>query len=90
MQCSIGTVLNDRTQSVLEVAPAIGERDFYGMSWGEHTHMPVATRHRYGNSEALPDIDKRFPDPWTTLAMAAAVTKRLRVQTSIALLAGSS
>ena len=87
MQFTIGTVLNDQSLSVLEVAPAIEERGFYGMSCGEHTHMPVDTRHQYASSDELPDIYKRFPDPWTTLAMAAAVTERLRVQTSIALLA---
>lgn len=87
MQFIIGTVLNDKTLSPVEVARAIEEREFYAMSCGEHTHMPVATVHRYANSPELPDIYKRFPDPWITLAMAGAVTTKLRLQTSISLLA---
>lgn len=83
----IGTVVNDRTLSILEVALAIEERGFYAVSCGEHTHMPVATVHRYANSADLPDIYKRFPDPWVTLSMAAAVTRTLKVGTSVALLA---
>lgn len=84
---NIGAVLNDKTLSVLEVAPEIDARGFHSMSVGEHTHMPVATKHKYANSADLPDIYKRFPDPWVTLTAAAACTKNVRLGTSICLIA---
>ena len=87
MKFNIGAVLNDQTLSVLEVAPEIEARGFTSMSVGEHTHMPVATKHKYANSADLPDIYKRFPDPWVTLTAAAACTKKLRLGTSVCLIA---
>ena len=86
MEFVIGTVVNDTTLSILEVAPEIEARGFYAISVGEHTHMPVATKHRYANSDDLPEIYKHFPDPWITLAMAGAVTKKIRLGTSICLI----
>ncbi|MGE0386058.1 MAG: TIGR03619 family F420-dependent LLM class oxidoreductase [Gammaproteobacteria bacterium] len=87
MQFGIAAIVNDRTLSILSVAPQADARGMDALWVGEHTHMPVETRHRYARSPELPDIYKRFPDPWTTLAAAAACTRRIRLGTCICLVA---
>jgi hypothetical protein len=56
MQFNIGTMLNDRTLPEIEIAPAIEERGSHSMSCGEHTHMPVAAKHRHAKSAELPGL----------------------------------
>lgn len=69
------------------IAVGIETRGFDSMWLGEHTHMPVATRHVATEEGVLPERYRRFPDPWTTLAAASAVTDRIRLGTLIALVA---
>lgn len=86
--------------SVLDVAPAVAERGFESLWVGEHTHLPVASTHRYttGSYGAgrvardgfVPDMYKRFPDPFVTLTGAASVTTTLRLGTAISLVAEHS
>jgi len=54
---------------------------------GEHTHLPVGTKHPNAVDRVLPERYRRFPDPWAVLAAAAAVTDRIRLGTLIALVA---
>jgi probable F420-dependent oxidoreductase len=88
-------MLTDLTPSVVDVAPAVEERGFESLWIGEHTHCPVGTVHhytrgRYGTGTVardgyLPDLYKRMPDPYVTLAVAAAHTSTIRLGTCIAL-----
>src|SRR5262245_8802539 len=95
MHLGMVLMLTDRTPSIVDVAPAVEERGFESMWIGEHTHCPVGTVHhyplgRYGTGKTardgyLPDLYKRMPDPYVSLAFAAACTTTLRVGTCIAL-----
>jgi probable F420-dependent oxidoreductase len=69
------------------IAAAIEARGFESMWLGEHTHLPVGTKHPNAVDGVLPERYRRFPDPWAVLAAAAAVTDRIRLGTLIALAA---
>jgi alkanesulfonate monooxygenase SsuD/methylene tetrahydromethanopterin reductase-like flavin-dependent oxidoreductase (luciferase family) len=93
----IGVVLNMtyRTPPITDCAIALEERGFESMWLGQHTHLPVDSVCRYGKgsyscgAEArdgyVPEFYKRVPDPYPSLAAAAARTERLRIGTCIAL-----
>jgi probable F420-dependent oxidoreductase len=87
-------MLSDLTPAVTDVAPLVEERGFESLWVGEHTHLPVDTVHsytqgRYAGTKArdgyVPDFYRRFPDPYITLAAAAACTSTIRIGTCIAL-----
>jgi probable F420-dependent oxidoreductase len=66
-------------------AEAVGFDCFYVP---EHTHIPVrrdALHPRTGTTELPDDRYVRTLDPWVCLAMAAAVTSRIRLATAVAL-----
>jgi len=69
------------------IASAIESRGFESLWLGEHTHLPVDTVYPASRDGVLPLRYRRFPEPWTVLAAAAAVTDRLRLGTLIALAA---
>lgn len=90
--------VNDLNPPVVESAPLVERHGFDSLWIGEHTHMPVATRHpdrrryidgryqRRGWTEGgVPDFYRRFMDPYIALTAAAAVTRTLRLGTCIAL-----
>src|SRR5262249_12770499 len=87
MRFTIGMVANDSTLPLLDIALEAEARDFYSISIGEHSHMPVDTKHRYVNRDAGPDLYKRFYDPFIGLATVASRTKKIRLGTSVCLIA---
>jgi probable F420-dependent oxidoreductase len=96
VQLGVAIPFSERTQSVVEAAPAVEERGIESLWVGEHTHLPVATTHsytrgRYAGKTAregyVPDMYKRFVDPFVTLSAAAAVTRTLRLGSAICLVA---
>ncbi len=79
-------ILNDTTLPMREVAPLVEEYGLDALFLGEHTHTPVATVHpQYPGG--LPEFYKRFLDPFVQLAVAAAVTERVRIGTGVLLVA---
>lgn len=71
-----------------ELARAVEERGLYSLFVPEHTHIPTTRKTPPPTGDAeLRDEYKRTLDPFVTLAMAAAVTERLRVGTGICLVA---
>ena len=64
------------------------ERGFDAIYLPEHTHIPVSrdTPHPL-TGDTLDDSYRRTLDPWIGLAMAAAVTERIRLGTAVALVA---
>jgi probable F420-dependent oxidoreductase len=71
-----------------ELAREAEDRGFVSLYLAEHTHIPVSrlTPPPTGD-DTLPDYYARCFDPFVALAMAAAVTERLRVGTGISLVA---
>ena len=79
-------ILNDTTLPMDVVAPAVEAHGLDAIFIGEHTHTPVATVHP-AYPEGLPEFYKRFMDPFVQLAVAAAVTDRIRLGTGVILVA---
>lgn len=95
MKIGVNLAINETTVPISDAAPAAEERGFESLMVGEHTHCPVATVHsytkgRYGTGKVtkngyVPDIYKRFPDPYVTLTAAAMCTRTIRLGTCVAL-----
>jgi probable F420-dependent oxidoreductase len=87
--------LTDRTIDVITAATLAEQAGMESIWVGEHSHLPVSTVHRYtsqdyakpGSNSAgkVPELYRRFVDPYVTLALAAAATSTLRIGTAIAL-----
>jgi probable F420-dependent oxidoreductase len=88
MDFGLSLFASDRGIRPREAAAAAERAGFDAFYVGQHTHIPVAREaaHPQTGDETLPD-DRylRMPDPWVGLAMAAAVTSRIRLGTSVAL-----
>ncbi|MFN8625695.1 MAG: TIGR03619 family F420-dependent LLM class oxidoreductase [Candidatus Binatia bacterium] len=81
----VGVEITDRTIGIGKVARLTSERGYSSIFVSEHTHVPVDSR-SVSPTGVPRDWVKRMPDPYVTLAAAAATTD-LEVGTSVALLA---
>src|SRR6476469_6130707 len=77
--------LTDQTFEPAELARAAEERGFSSLWVPEHTHIPTSRATPAPAGEPMPEEYKRTLDPFVALAMAAAVTSRVRLGTGIAL-----
>jgi probable F420-dependent oxidoreductase len=68
-----------------ELARTLEERGFESLFVTEHTHIPVSRRTPWPGGGPLPKEYSHTLDPFVGLAVAAAVTTRLRVGTGICL-----
>jgi probable F420-dependent oxidoreductase len=68
-----------------ELARAAEERGFESLFFPEHTHIPTSRRTPYPAGGELPKEYSHTHDPFVALAMAAAVTKRIKLATGICL-----
>jgi probable F420-dependent oxidoreductase len=71
---------------LLEVARIAEEAGFHGVLLSDHLFFPGKLLSRYPYSEdGRPAFDETtpFPEPWTTIAAMAAVTRRLRFATMV-------
>ena len=82
---AVSCVLTDRDIAVTELAVAVEERGFDGLWLPDHTHIPTSGRSQYPLGGELPERYRRNVEPLVALAMAAAVTTRIRVGTGILL-----
>lgn len=79
---------SDRGITPAACAKAAEDAGFYSFYVPEHTHIPVrrdAAHPRTGGADLPDDRYLRTLDPWVSLAMAAAVTSRIRLGTAVAL-----
>ncbi len=86
----ITLMLGDDGISPSELARAVEERGFESLWLPEHSHIPISRDTPWPGSlsgEPLPEVYSHLLDMTVSLAMAAAVTTRLRLGTSVALLA---
>lgn len=86
VRCSIFQFVTDRSMAPADLARAVEERGFDGFFVPEHTHLPVSSRSPFFEGGVLPEAYRRTYDPFVALAMAAAVTSRIRLGTGICLL----
>lgn len=84
---SVTMVATDRGLGIADVAREVEERGLDGLWLPDHTHIPVSRRTPYPLGGELPERYRRTLDPLTSLAMAAAVTSRIRVGTGVLLAA---
>jgi len=68
-----------------ELAREAEERGFESLFFPEHTHIPTSRRTPWPGGGDLPKEYWHTHDPFVALAMAAAVTQRLKVGTGICL-----
>jgi probable F420-dependent oxidoreductase len=87
MHYSVTMVATDRGLGIADVARAVEERGLDGLWVPDHTHIPVARQTPYPLGGELPERYRRNLDPLVALAMAAAVTTRIRVGTGVLLAA---
>jgi probable F420-dependent oxidoreductase len=88
MQLGVTIFATDRSMGLVELAREAEARGFTSLYVPEHTHIPVSRRTPPPTGEAeLAEEYKRTLDPYVALAAAAAVTRRLRLGTGIALVA---
>jgi probable F420-dependent oxidoreductase len=86
----ISLMLGDDGIAPTELAVAVEERGFESLWLPEHSHIPTSRETPWPGSlsgEPLPDVYSHLLDMTVSLAMAAAVTTRIRLGTSVALLA---
>ena len=83
---SVCCFLTDRSIAPAALAAAVEERDLDGLYLPEHTHLPLSSRSPFFANGELPEPYRRTLDPFVALAMAAAVTHRIRLGTGITLL----
>lgn len=90
VRIGISLLSGDGGITPVELARAVEDRGFESLWLPEHSHIPVARETPWPGSlsgEPLPDVYSHLLDATVSLAMAAAVTTRLRLGTSILLLA---
>lgn len=68
-----------------DLGRALEERGFESLWVGEHTHIPASRVSPYPGGGELPKPYYHMADPFVSLAMAAAVTERLKLATGICL-----
>jgi probable F420-dependent oxidoreductase len=82
----VGTAITHYSISPLELGPWLEANGFESVWFGEHSHLPASRRSMRRTSGEVSEAFKHFFDPYIALTAIAAVTKTLRVGTSISLL----
>jgi probable F420-dependent oxidoreductase len=86
MHVGILIFATDYAIGVADLARAAEQRGFESLWLPEHTHIPVSRRSPWPGGPELPKEYWHTHDPFVALAVAAAVTTRLKVGTGICLL----
>lgn len=68
------------------LARTLEDAGFESLWYGEHSHIPVSRKTPYPAGGELPGPYRKMMDPYVSLMAAAAVTRRLKLGTGIALL----
>jgi probable F420-dependent oxidoreductase len=84
---SVTIVATDTSLPVADFARAVEDRGFDGLWLPDHTHIPVSRVSPYPLGGDLPERYLHLVDPIVGLAIAAAVTTRVRLGTGVLLAA---
>ena len=85
MEFGASIFFTDYSISPAELALALEERGFESLWVAEHSHIPVPRRTPAPGGGELPKRYYDVMDPFVTLSVAAAVTKRLKLGTGVCL-----
>jgi probable F420-dependent oxidoreductase len=85
MKLGLSLFATELTSDIRDVARAAEAAGFESLYVAEHTHIPTSRRSPHPSGHEMPMEYAHTLDPFVALAMAAAVTERLRVGTSICL-----
>src|SRR6201993_2676175 len=85
MEFGASIFFTDYSISPAELAVALEERGFDSLWVAEHSHIPVPRRTPTPGGGELPKRYYEVMDPFVTLSIAAAVTKRLKLGTGVCL-----
>ena len=86
MKIGVTIHATDRAIAPAELAREAEDRGFHSLYLPEHTHIPTSRRTPAPTGEAeLPEEYSRSPDPYISLAAAAAGTERILLGTGIGL-----
>jgi probable F420-dependent oxidoreductase len=80
------TVITDSSIKTVDLARWMEEHGFESLWMGEHSHIPTSRRTPFVGGGELPEYYRQFPDPFVELAAAAAVTRKLKIGTSVCLI----
>jgi len=86
MEFGASIFFTDYSISPAELAIALEERGFESLWVAEHSHIPVPRRTPAPGGGELPKRYYDVMDPFVTLSLAAAVTKRLKLGTGVCLI----
>ena len=90
MKIGLNMQITDTTPHPMEIARKCEALGFESMFVNEHMVVPInpKTPYYFGRpGEAIPEYYAHFPEPFIALAMAAAVTKTIRLGTCVSLVA---
>lgn len=83
MKIGLMTTPWESPADMVRIAQLAEDRGIESIWVGEHSHLPVATRHPFATQ--TPDFYRRVPDPYIVLACIASATKTIRLGTGISL-----
>lgn len=72
-------------ESAGTLGPALEERGFESLWFGEHAHIPCSSVGLYPAEGGMPAPYRRMLDPFVSLAVAATATSALKLGTAVAL-----
>lgn len=86
MQIGFSSMNTHRQVQPAELAQALEARGFESIWYGEHSQIPVSRESPHPRDSVLQDPYKNMMDPYVSLTVAAAVTTKLKLGTSVSLL----
>src|ERR1700730_13962958 len=88
MRVGVVIQLTDLSITPQELGRAVEDRGFHSLYVPEHTHLPVRNSAPPSLVEGVTlDDYRRTLDPYVALTAVAAVTERIKIGTSVALIA---
>src|SRR3954453_10333261 len=85
MDFGVSMFMTDYSIGSADLARALEERGFESLWHPEHSHIPLSRKTPFPGGGELPKMYHDAMDPFVTLGVAAAVTKRLKLGTGVCL-----